>query len=303
MPRTLCIYHDKCADGFGAAWAVWKAFDPNRIEFCAASYNEQPPDVTDRHVVMVDFSYKRPVIDDMARAAHSILILDHHKTAAEELAGLPLPPDCWDDWMNVESGQNVAAIFDMDRSGAGLAWDYFHDATRPPLIDLIEDRDLWRHERPEYPEPMRERVRSLHAYLMSLPRDFEEWDTAVRQYESDPNLADAMEDEGAAIRRNNARIIDEILDAGTSYIEFGALNRFVPVCNVPGQFASDAGHILAAGNPFSITYYDAAGVRHFSLRSAPDGMDVSEIAKRFGGGGHKHAAGFERSLADDFLLP
>ena len=90
MTSYLCIYHGNCADGFGAAWAVRAALKD--VEFFTGHYGDDPPDVTGRHVIMVDFSYKRPVLDRMAMAARSILILDHHKSAAEDLVGIPEVP-------------------------------------------------------------------------------------------------------------------------------------------------------------------------------------------------------------------
>ncbi|HEY9460031.1 MAG TPA: phosphoesterase, partial [Paralcaligenes sp.] len=83
--RPICIYHGKCADGFTAAWAVKCALGD--IEFYPGVYQEPPPEVTGRDVIIVDFSYKRPVLVEMAAVARSILVLDHHKTAAEDLAG------------------------------------------------------------------------------------------------------------------------------------------------------------------------------------------------------------------------
>ena len=71
-----------------------------------------------------------------------------------------------------------------------------------------------------------------------------------------------------------------------------------PVVNVPYMWGSDAAHLLCKeyvpGSPagFAAYYWDRDGFREFGLRSLPDGMDVSEVAKLYGGGGHKHAAGF-----------
>lgn len=98
---SLCIYHGNCADGFGAAWVVRKALGD--IDFHAGKYQAPPPDVTDKDVVIVDFSYKRPVLLEMAAKANSILILDHHKTALEDLVDLP---------------PNVTLLFDMESGGA-----------------------------------------------------------------------------------------------------------------------------------------------------------------------------------------
>ena len=88
MSKILCIYHGNCADGFGAAWVVRKALGDD-VEFFPGVYQSEPPDVTGRDVVMVDFSYKRDVLLDMAAEADSIVIIDHHKTAQEDLVDLP----------------------------------------------------------------------------------------------------------------------------------------------------------------------------------------------------------------------
>ena len=170
---TLCIYHGNCADGFGAAWAVRKALGD--IDFHPGVYQDPPPDVTGRDVLMVDFSYKRPVLEEMIQKARTILILDHHKTAAEDLAGLPPPLDGPYDasgmyeWAKQCNGPPLHALFDMERSGAGITWDYFFpDTPRPRLIDHIEDRDLWRFNLPG--------TRQIQAAVFSYPYDFEVWD-------------------------------------------------------------------------------------------------------------------------------
>ena len=79
---TTCIYHANCPDGFAAAWVVKKALE--NVVFFPAGYQTTPPDVTGKDVVIADFSYKRPVLLEMAAQANSILILDHHKTAIED---------------------------------------------------------------------------------------------------------------------------------------------------------------------------------------------------------------------------
>src|SRR4029077_6564994 len=86
MKNPICIYHGNCADGFGAAWVVRRAIP--ECEFHAGVYQNEPPDVRGRDVILVDFSYKRPVLEGMARVAASLLIIDHHKTAIDELKDL-----------------------------------------------------------------------------------------------------------------------------------------------------------------------------------------------------------------------
>lgn len=285
MSKVLCIYHANCADGFGAAWVVRRALDD--VEFHPGVYGEDPPDVTGRDVLMVDFSYKRPVIEAMAKAAHSILILDHHKTAAADLNGFNRAPP-WGVWRAANEGgqlsQNVrvVALFDMERSGAGLTWDYFNPGKpRPALIDHIEDRDLWRFNLP--------RTREIQAAIFSYPYDFGIWDDLIARCDRQHDGWD-LAIEGEAIERKHHKDIAELLKVGQRRMIIAGHD--VPVCNLPYTLSSDAGHAMGRGEKFAACYMDTPAGRVFSLRSAPDGIDVSDIAKLFGGGGHKNAAGF-----------
>lgn len=258
---TLCIYHGNCADGFGAAWVVRQAIP--KAEFCAATYQAPPPDVTDMRVVMVDFSYKRPVLLDMASKAESILILDHHKSAAEDLIDLPA---------------NVVAVFDMERSGAMMAWQHFFpEVPAPRLIEHIQDRDLWRFALPG--------TREIQANVFSYPYDFGVWDALMAAD------VDTLRAEGAAIERKHHKDIAELVKVTKRRMVIGGFD--VPVANLPYTLSSDAGHLMAHGEPFAACYWDTPDGRVFSLRSSDAGQDVSAVAKGYGGGGHRNAAGFQ----------
>lgn len=262
---SMCIYHGNCADGFGAAWVVRKAL--GEIDFHAAVYQEPPPDVTGKDVVMVDFSYKRTVLLEMAEKANSILILDHHKTAVEDLVDLPA---------------NVTAKFDMDRSGAMLTWGHFFPGEAPPPLLLhIEDRDLWRFAL--------QNTRQIQANVFSFPYDFQVWDTLMA------SAPETLAAEGEAIERKHFKDIRELLSVTTREMVIGG--HRVPVANLPYTMSSDAGHDLAKGRPFAACYWDTPQGRVFSLRSSDAGADVSEVAKQYGGGGHRNAAGFRVSFA------
>lgn len=278
MNKPLCIYHGNCADGFGAAWVVRRYFK-REVDFFPGIYGHEPPDVTDRDVIMVDFSYKRPVLERMAMAARTILILDHHKTAAEDLAGFRRPI-----WGAQALDPGIWAEFDMERSGAGLTWDFFFpNEPRPRLLDHIEDRDLWRFRLP--------RTRAIQAAVFSFPYEWEAWDALMES--DDEDLRDlAME--GEAIDRKMLKDIAELLGVGTREMVIGG--HRVPVANLPYTLASEAAGKLAGGKPFAATYFDNATHRVFSLRSRGDGLDVSAIAKAYGGGGHKNAAGFQMPI-------
>lgn len=280
MTKPLCIYHGNCFDGFTAAWAVWKRFRET-FEYQPASYNEPPPDVTKRDVVIVDFSYKRPVLMEMVAKARCIYVLDHHKTAAEDLDGFQsarrYDPAELISMSEFDATYPIRVNFDMNRSGAGLAWDFFHDAPRPKIIDHVEDRDLWRFNLPF--------TREIHAAMSSYSFDFGAWDEIALKCDRGELIA-----EGAAIDRKHLRDIETLLKITRTRTTI--MGHDVPIANLPVTMCSDAGNIMAKGELFAVTYYDGPEHRHYSLRSTEAGLDVSKIAAAYGGGGHRNASGF-----------
>lgn len=298
--RIICIYHGNCADGFTAAWVVWKyarMYPDMPVEFVPGVYGQQPPEVGGADVIMVDFSYKRSVLLNMAAQARSILILDHHMTAAVDLAGFPEPADvdgdqCWGAHMSAVAaglaGRNrgmPSVLFDMDRSGAQIAWDFFFSGLpRPALVDYVADRDLWRFKMPD--------SRAVAAAMFSFEYDFAVWNglnDALGGLHTFAGLVTA----GEAIERKHHKDIAELVKVTRREMVIAGFR--VPVANLPYTMASDAAHLMAEDAPFAACYFDRAdGQRVFSLRSHEAGADVGAIAAHYGGGGHKHAAGFQR---------
>lgn len=306
--KPLVIYHKNCHDGFGAAWCFWDV-SHTAYEFVAANYNDPVPDVMDRVVYMVDFSYPRELVKFICSRATQVYLIDHHKTAIEDLAGLE------------QEEKNFVAYTDLKRSGAMLAWDFLYnvhfaytgnglaeaivhesvpgdsDYIDPPiLLEHIQDRDLWKFKL--------DGTKTIHLGLASRNVSFEEWDKLVHgRVQSLLNL----QQEGLAIERKYNKDIQSIIAASLRFMDIFSYYR-VPVVNCPGSFASDIGNSLYSRSyeelegqlpAFSATYYDTKEYRIFSLRSK-DSFDVSAIAQRYGGGGHRNAAGFKVSR-DHFL--
>lgn len=269
---TLCIYHGNCADGFSGAWVVRRALG-QETEFHAGVYQTAPPNVAGKDVVLVDFSYKRPVMEQIVDAARSVVVLDHHKTAEADLAGLP----------------GAEVVFDMERAGSRIAWDYYFPNEVPPQVLLhVEDRDLWRFALPK--------TREIQANIFSYPYEFDIWDRLMR---ADPAV---LAVEGAAIERKHFKDVAELVKVCQRTMRIAG--HTIPVASLPYTLTSDAGHLMAQGQPFAACYWDTPQGRVFSLRSTDNGIDVSEIAKQFGGGGHRNAAGFtlSRAAAEQFEL-
>lgn len=283
MTKPLCIYHGGCDDGFAAAWAVRKALGDG-VEFYPGVYQKDPPPHEDRDVIFVDFSYKRPVLDAMFRKANSLLILDHHKTAQEDLADIRPPfAGGWKRHLeNVyqdkcENCPQPYALFDMNRSGAALAWDFFVGGQRPDFIEYVQDRDLWRKALPNGDE--------FTIALRSYPQDFAMWDRLVTEG------ADSLIAEGESIQRYYRLRVEEL--KRSAYAARIGQDRCY-VSNAPYFAASEvAGELCDRGDAsFGACYFEAEQGRfQYSLRSRGD-FDVSAVARKYGGGGHKNAAGF-----------
>lgn len=262
---TYILYHAFCDDGFGSAYAAWKKFGDHAF-YLPVQYGDSIPWIpSGSKVFIVDFSYPRYVLEPLAERCE-LKVLDHHKTAEEELRDLPF------------------AEFDMERSGATMTWDYLHTTPRPSLIEHIQDRDLWQFKL----DGTKEISSALRSYQMA----FLLWDDLAHK-------TDLLRQEGIAIERYIQRLCENMArDVRIKQWPEG----YVFVVNAPGQLTSElADYLLEAEHyqgdqvHFVAAYKDLADRRVWSLRSQGD-FDVSAIAKARGGGGHKNAAGFTEKL-------
>lgn len=284
MNKPLVIYHGNCADGFSAAWCFWRKYGAN-ADYHAGVYQRPPPDVAGRDVYLVDFSYKRSVVESMLRSARTVTLIDHHKTALDDLQPLK-------EQMVVTNGgcishsaepnaDNFGWFCDLDHSGSMLAWKFlFPDEAPPLLLSHIEDRDLWRFKLPG--------TREIQANVFSYEYSFDMWDKLMSANQTELLQMTAA---GAAIERKHHKDIAELVKVCRRRMVIGGTE--VWVASLPYTLTSDAGHLMAAGEPFAACYWDTSEGRVFSLRSQENGFDVSAIAAQYGGGGHVHAAGFK----------
>ncbi len=263
---TFVLYHAHCADGFGAAWAAWKRFGAD-ARYLAVQHGAPAPSLPEgSDVYILDFAYTRAETEAIRRRAASLRVIDHHRTAEEELRGLDY------------------ATFDNRKSGAVLSWEFFHPGKPvPEILRYVMDRDLWLHELP--------RSREVFAGLSSYPMDFEVWSSLE---------VEVLAEEGAVVLRYQRELVDLLAEGAR--METLAGYR-VPVANAP-LLGSEVGEELLRRNPaapFVAMYFDRGdGKRQWSLRSRED-FDVSEVARLFQNGGHRQAAGFESEIGPDFM--
>lgn len=268
MPNRICIYHKDCSDGKGAALAVWLRFGDSCLYHPAANGDPPPYEVWGRDVVLVDFCYPPDTMQDLSHIANSIIVLDHHKTSLQDLQNQkPLL-------------QNTKLIFDLKKSGAALAWNYFHKQSLPTLLWHIQDRDLSQYKSVN--------TKGIVEGLKHYP-DFRDWQPFLDGTVS----LQVLQNKGESIL-DFVNIEAKKALQSTTKIEIGG--HIVPLYNLPDFMVCDTLAMALQEHPdapFAASYYDRCGCRTYSLRSRQGhDVDVGEVAKKFGGGGHKHSAGF-----------
>lgn len=249
-------YHANCADGFAAATAAWMVLG-DKATYTAVRHGEPPPEIGPQaHLAIVDFAYPREELLTLAKSVAKVIVLDHHRSAELDLAGLSF------------------ARFSMEKSGVRMAWEFWHpEEPFPEVFALIEDRDLWRWALPD--------SREVGLALAQEPFEFERWSSLNYQ---------ELKAMGQCLMDFQTNLIGRIVSK-THWITLGGFR--VPACN-SCLLQSEVGDELCRRHPeapFAAVYYNKGDNIAWSLRSIGE-FDVSEVASSFGGGGHRNAAGF-----------
>lgn len=287
--NAIVFYHKNCMDGFGSAWAFHCCMEKNyngNVQYIAAAYDDDFSYILDSEsrdlntdIYILDFSFKKEFIEKLCHRFNFIYLYDHHKTAIEELSN----------WK--EQPKNSLLELDKNKSGAGICWEAFSEYKEEDgtLIAYIQDRDLWKFALPFSKE--------VTEYIKITPFTFSDYSNLSDKLK---NNFDRVVEIGTYLRIQTEKIVNELakLRSLNSYThKLTGKNYVVSVVNAPGQFASDLGNHLCDTLPIdfaAIFYINEKGQYSYSLRSSSktSNVDVSEIAKYFGGGGHRNAAGF-----------
>lgn len=268
----VVIYHAECPDGFGAAWSFYKKYG-HKAKYIPTRYGDPIPNLYNKEVYIVDFCYHKEDLLKIKEIADSLTVLDHHKTALEECGDLDF------------------CHFDMEHSGAVLAWQFcFPEDKIPNLLKHIEDRDLWK-----WKMPFSEEILSV---VDSVERTFKNWDALAKQVSiSDTDSWNMILNKGQGILEYKRNLIRNMI----KYVHHLDIDGHrIPAVNC-SFFQSEIANQLSVGQPFAAAYYWNGESYCFSLRSNEGGSDVSEIAKKYGGGGHIRASGFTTKDISLFL--
>lgn len=276
--ERVCYYHAGCPDGFGAAFAAWRAWGARGRS--VARGHDDPFDVLAHegdHVVFADIALRNPLLRDLGEVAKELVVLDHHWSARQHFESDP-------QLAIFLAGRGHRVLFDLEHSGAVLAWRYFHPVEpEPDLLRYVEDQDLWAWKLPE--------SEAVNAAIGSYPRELEVWDELARRPWQE--LAREGVPIVRAMQSEVARALRFAHPLRIGGLQLEAVNSL--------HHRSHIGHALAEraafGTRAAAVYRFVGGRVDVSLYSIGE-FQVAAVAERYGGGGHRNAAGFSVSLAE-----
>jgi uncharacterized protein len=287
----VVIYHTNCFDGVGSAWVCMKLLDDHHADrkltnLIPMGHNSPyvPDEVEGKRVLMVDYAYgDEKLMTDLCDKASAVVVLDHHKTSLQ--------------YKNFVHPK-FTCIIDMDRSGAQLAWDYLMGTNpRPPMIDYIGERDLWKFTLPNIHETICY-VYSNEATIEWLDDVYAKWN--LQKYAGI----------GSELKNDRDSIVNVICKSfykSTFTDNEKVYNVMVGDCC--WIFRSDVGNKLMEDNPdidFVLLYSYSVNSKIFNISlRGKNKVDLSALAKQYGGGGHPNASGMNCSNLDflTFLSP
>jgi oligoribonuclease NrnB/cAMP/cGMP phosphodiesterase (DHH superfamily) len=278
--NTLCLHHND-ADGRACGAIVRRALG-EQVSLYEMDYGDSLPldlIVVADHILIVDFSLSKEEMEALA-AYHQFTWIDHHKSALDELDG---SADSW------------AGLRDTSEAACVLTWRYFFpNKPVPKAVTLIGDRDIWRwaeRDTGAFNE-------GLHQHY-TRPNNDDLW---IPLLDDDPEKLAELIESGGTIREARLREIRRATARYSFEVSFEGCRTLVVNLRGSGDLGAQ---IRTMGYQIGYCYVDKVSegqlMTYVSLYS--DQVDVSKIARKFGGGGHAGAAGFHFPRRDTPFPP
>jgi oligoribonuclease NrnB/cAMP/cGMP phosphodiesterase (DHH superfamily) len=224
-------------------------------------------------VYVVDFSFPIPEMYRLQRECKKLIWIDHHKTAIDE--HLSTSPCC-----------PISGIREVGKSGCELTWTYMYPTVpMPGSVHLLGRYDVWDHSDKDV-LPFQFGMREL-----DLRPESREWRDILADIGTDKIIETGTHIHNYDIQTKRRTI------AGGAFLSYIA-NKKVLACNGSGgsELFADAPKTLLDEAEALVSFHwsGKSGLWEYGIYAAPGkDVDVSEIAKLYGGGGHRQASGFK----------
>jgi len=268
----LVFYHKNCLDGLASAWAVWKEFK-NKAEYISLNY-QTPFDknIKGKKIYFLDVSPNRKILENLKKNDCEIVIIDHHLSAKNNL--------------DLVSPGSFIMRLNMKHSASVLTWQYFFPEKKiPKSLLYIEDIDLWK---------FRKRFsREIVASIDLSDIDFKKFNKLTSDIENKERRKEYIRT-GKKVVEDQDKLIEQIVEKAKK-VKIGKIKTLAANSSILISEIGDA--LIKKLPPIAIIWFKAGETRRISLRSNGK-VDVSKIAEKYGGGGHKCAASFIIDIGD-----
>ena len=274
----ICIYHKSDLDGQCSA-AIVKFRYPD-CEVIGMDYSNKFPwykIFSDQIVFMVDF-HLQP-FEDMVRLAKSCKFtwIDHHESAVE-------------DYKKTKKYLEIDMVLDLKFAACELTWKYLFPNLETPLaVELLGRYDVWDHSN-EMTLPFQYGMRLYNTH----PESQKFWNGIFGKTWS-PEII-------AGIIKEGQTVLKYINQYNTKYAELAFEVEFDGLkCIAINKLLANSQLFDSIWDKTKYHAMVAFGRRKkdlwlVSMYSDREDVDVSKIASRWGGGGHKGAAGFHTKV-------
>ena len=273
-----CIYHSIDLDGWCSAAIVKMKFP--EVKLIGYNYGDEIPDLSFEDIIMVDISLPKEIMIENMR----LTWIDHHISAIKEMG---------------EGGTQIAGIRDTKFAACELTWKYFFPKEPiPEFVRLLGRYDCFGHKDTDEEQKVLEFQYAARAYYKN-PDDcykmitknndtmYPVWYDIDWLLQSGKSIYKYLCTEAKQTYKNGFYFpFPEDINGITHTRKFICFNkeRFNPI-NFGINYHND-------GYDGAACFHFANGLWNFSLYNDNGEVDCSVIAKQFGGGGHKGAAGF-----------
>lgn len=325
MKNILIISHENCSDGLCASHVANTALKQANPEYNihnifmdhrnkSLDLIKQNKDLIDtiknvNGLYVLDFSFNKEVLKYFFELNPNLIIniIDHHKTAQEEIDEVMNSNDELKQKLNTQ----LNVEFNNNYSGAVLSYVYFYLRKKPSLyhgeedhkipnfLKYIQDRDIWIwKDKPNslpFTEIFFQKVKSLEECNTFFPLNNEQ---TINKYINN------FIQQGNEVLNYKENQLKEIIKNKIPFsltINNEKHNGYI--INANGIFSSELGNRLSYlddEHKFAIIWSVENNTIKCGLRSHND-FDCSVIAKYFGGGGHKNASAFSMNNLNDFV--
>jgi uncharacterized protein len=261
-----CIYHRADNDGLCSGSIVKHALP--EAQLVGMNYNEEFPLwdklSKDDVVIMTDFSLEP--FEEMIRLNELCELhwIDHHDTAIKKYE---------------ESGADIKGLRVDGTAACTLTWEYFFNEPAPKAVEFIGLYDVWDHRNPQV-LPFQMGLRTFDTRMGSRI-----WDEVIR---SDPHWIAVVVSKGAIIMDYQKRYHKGYCSAYSFETEFEglkalAVNKGFTNSMVFGDRIRDYDIV--------ITFVRKNKAWKVSFYTDKEHVHCGQLAEKYGGGGHRQAAG------------